>query len=204
MKVHDLPSTLSDRITVDAENGCWLWQGHCLPGGYGVCYFERKHHRVHRLTYQLLVGEIPEGYHIDHLCHVRECCNPSHLEPITPTENNRRSVVNPAPFKYSDDTSEAKRVANRDAYQRRVSTPGGRSSRNALKRVSAKKAFDALSPEALELRRAQIRTYGKTPEELKSKRELHAERMLNDSDYREAKRKSALDSYHRRKNLKNK
>lgn len=45
---------------------------------------------VHRVTYQLLVGPIPEGLELDHLCEVKACCNPEHLEPVTHAENLRR------------------------------------------------------------------------------------------------------------------
>lgn len=46
--------------------------------------------RAHRFSYELLVGSIPVGMEIDHLCHVRGCVNPSHLEPVTHDENMRR------------------------------------------------------------------------------------------------------------------
>ena len=67
---------------------CWLWTG-SKNNGYG--YFRAgKHVLVHRYAYELLKGEIPEGLHIDHLCRVRNCVNPDHLEPVTLAENNRR------------------------------------------------------------------------------------------------------------------
>lgn len=47
---------------------------------------------AHRYAYELLVGPIPEGLHIDHLCRVRLCVNPAHLEAVTCHENNRRST----------------------------------------------------------------------------------------------------------------
>ena len=45
---------------------------------------------VHRLSYEAFKGPIPEGMHIDHLCRVRNCYNPEHLEAVTQAENNRR------------------------------------------------------------------------------------------------------------------
>lgn len=76
-------------------NRCWLWQGKVFPTGYG--YVERSKslgvsHYAHRAMYELLVGPIPDGLHIDHLCGVRQCVNPAHLEPVTQAENNRRAA----------------------------------------------------------------------------------------------------------------
>ena len=62
-----------------------------LPGGYGTWTIDGHTFYVHRLAYELLVGPIPEGLHIDHLCNTRTCCNPLHLDPVTQAENNRRS-----------------------------------------------------------------------------------------------------------------
>lgn len=66
----------------DAETGCWLWQGH-LVTGYGA-YAGMG---AHRWSYIAEHGSIPNGLHLDHLCRVRSCVKPSHLEPVTPLEN---------------------------------------------------------------------------------------------------------------------
>lgn len=71
---------------------CWEWAGARDSNGYGVFNpSKQKTTRSHRFAYQLLVGEIPHGLEIDHLCRNRICCNPDHLEPVTPAENARRS-----------------------------------------------------------------------------------------------------------------
>lgn len=73
-----------------AEDGCWLWLGAVNHDGYGVISVNNKIERAHRLSYEQHIGQIPEGLQIDHLCRQRSCVNPSHLEPVTRAENNRR------------------------------------------------------------------------------------------------------------------
>lgn len=73
------------------EDGCWLWTGHVERSGYGRFTFCMRTVWAHRFAYETWVGPIPEGMHIDHLCNVRACINPEHLEPVTQAENNRRA-----------------------------------------------------------------------------------------------------------------
>jgi len=70
------------------ENGCWI--NHRKPREDG--YVSRNGSYQHRISYELLVGEIPHGKHIDHLCRNRACFNPEHLEPVEPAENLRRGL----------------------------------------------------------------------------------------------------------------
>lgn len=80
---------------VNKTDSCWLWTGFITRDGYGKYSIKADRgivtKRPHRMAYELLVGHIPEGLHIDHLCGVRHCVNPTHLEPVTQAENNRRS-----------------------------------------------------------------------------------------------------------------
>lgn len=79
------------RVERDPE-GCWLWTGIVHRNGYGQFSVAPKRLALaHRAMYELLVGEIPLGYQIDHLCRVTRCVNPAHLEAVTPQENLRRS-----------------------------------------------------------------------------------------------------------------
>lgn len=84
------PERLAERIVVDTATGCWNWTGavNWKRGGYGtVTLTGRKTTSAHRLTYELVVGEIPTGLDLDHLCRNRLCVNPKHLEPVTRREN---------------------------------------------------------------------------------------------------------------------
>lgn len=62
-------------------------------GGYGLKWFKGKTRLAHRVAYEQAHGPIPDGYHVDHLCHERACIEPTHLEAVTPTENRRRSAA---------------------------------------------------------------------------------------------------------------
>ena len=67
--------------------GCWRWKGYILKTGYGSFGSAP----AHRVSYELFVGPIQPGYHIDHLCRTRACVNPYHLESVTQRENTLRS-----------------------------------------------------------------------------------------------------------------
>lgn len=71
---------------------CLLWP-RAKSCGYGVAWHDGKVRLVHRFVYAALFGPIPDGYEIDHLCRVRACFNPLHLEAVTGAENRRRAVA---------------------------------------------------------------------------------------------------------------
>lgn len=83
---------------IDRESGapCWLWTGPLNDQGYGR-YFPNAESprpiRAHRAAYEFFVGPIPEGLELDHLCRVRHCVNPEHVEPVTHAENVRRGAA---------------------------------------------------------------------------------------------------------------
>jgi hypothetical protein len=75
------------------DGQCLLWTGTRIYSGYGMAYdsFTGKQILVHRLAWQTWVGPIPDGLELDHICRVRNCIEPAHLEPVTQRENKRRS-----------------------------------------------------------------------------------------------------------------
>lgn len=90
------PPTPTERFWakfVRLDSGCWQWTGAMTPQGYGHLRTGGRHVGAHRFAYELLVGPIPAGLHIDHLCMNPSCCNPAHLEPVTQEENNRRMMA---------------------------------------------------------------------------------------------------------------
>lgn len=66
---------------------CWLWTAGCSDTGYGTLWTGDGHVNVHSFAYALLVGPMPKGLQIDHLCRVRRCLHPWHLEAVTPRVN---------------------------------------------------------------------------------------------------------------------
>jgi HNH endonuclease len=80
------------RVDRRGPEECWPWLG-AVSHGYGVFPFsaEQSAARAHRVAYELLIGEIPDGLTIDHLCRNKLCQNPAHMEPVTGGENTRRA-----------------------------------------------------------------------------------------------------------------
>jgi len=80
------------RESVGRPDECWAWKGYVMSNGYPLGNQEP----AYRATWKLLVGPIPDGLELDHLCKNPLCVNPHHLEPVTQRENNRRSSSPPA------------------------------------------------------------------------------------------------------------
>ncbi len=92
-----LPRNVARRIEPDAS-GCWRWTGAKDSDGYGHARDPKgRTQQVHRLVYTVLVGPIPEGQTLDHLCFSRACCNPDHLRVTPHSVNCRRHFVPPPP-----------------------------------------------------------------------------------------------------------
>jgi len=131
--------TLQDRFwaKVDFTDTCWLWMGSKNGNGYGFIS-RRPLPRVsaHRFAYEMVKGPIPEGKEIDHLCRVRHCVKPSHLEAVDHKTNvyrgetlgayhgNKTHCINGHPFNAANTYYRRKggrdcRVCLREGQQRR-------------------------------------------------------------------------------------
>jgi hypothetical protein len=81
-----------ERAVPERWGPCWLWTvgaDRHRPGGHGYGIFGLDGEQVgaHRVAYDWLIGPIPDGHDLDHLCRVPPCCNPEHTEPVTHQEN---------------------------------------------------------------------------------------------------------------------
>ena len=92
-----LPLRFWNKCTLDPASGCWLWTGGMNGTGYGRVKLNKRMQYPHRVAYEAMVGAVPAGLQLDHLCRNRSCCNPAHLEAVTASENMKRarSVVKP-------------------------------------------------------------------------------------------------------------
>lgn len=85
--------TLDEQLWSRLEVGdCWEWAGARSPQGYGQLNRRGERWLAHRLVWTVLVGGIPEGMHMDHLCRNPPCCNPDHLEVVTQRQNKERGI----------------------------------------------------------------------------------------------------------------
>lgn len=80
-----------EKVDKDSAGGCWLWKA-ARRNGYGHFGISgRTTAYAHRLSYEWLIGPIPEGLQIDHLCRNKLCVNPEHLEAVTQEVNTQRA-----------------------------------------------------------------------------------------------------------------
>lgn len=86
---------------------CWIWTACITADGYGSFAPNRIARLAHRVAYELIVGAIPDGLTIDHLCRVRSCVNPGHLDVVTPGENYRRGLEARGLAQFALDAEEA-------------------------------------------------------------------------------------------------
>jgi len=112
-----------NRLIKVLDDGCWQWQGTQTTNGYGKWqrgpgYSERV---VHRIAYEHHKREkIPDGMQLDHLCRNRCCCNPDHMEIVTPSENTmrqdhweRRKTQCPKGHEYTEENTRVSKAGKR-------------------------------------------------------------------------------------------
>lgn len=98
-----LEERIWQKVAVGDWLDCWVWTASTSVSGYGEVHADGKTRKAHRVLYELMVGPIPDGMHLDHTCHTadrsclggndclhRRCVSPFHMDVVTPEENTRR------------------------------------------------------------------------------------------------------------------
>jgi hypothetical protein len=120
----ELRARIFRKVDVDLFSGCWLYCGRKVDG-YCQVRIGGKFFLVHRVVYELEGFLVLPGRELDHVCRVRHCCNPAHLEPVTHLENVRRGCLAEVMRRRSVLGNRRQRM-HRDFY-------GGRGSRGTVK-----------------------------------------------------------------------
>jgi hypothetical protein len=87
------PDDIESRIERIPFSGCWLWMGATVQKGYGQLQIGGKFKRAHRVVFEMLRGQIPEGLNLLHHCDVPCCVNPDHLYPGTQKQNTADAIA---------------------------------------------------------------------------------------------------------------
>jgi hypothetical protein len=87
---HTFENYIAAQVSDKVDTKCWIWNGTFTRKGYGRKGSGAKYKSMHQWQWEDKFGAVPEGLVLDHLCGVRICCNPDHLEAITNEENIRR------------------------------------------------------------------------------------------------------------------
>lgn len=85
-----IPQKDQDRFWAKVDKsfcGCWTWSGKIGKNGYASFRFRNKTTTAHRFSYQIFFGHVDTSKHVDHLCRVRHCVNPAHLDAVSVREN---------------------------------------------------------------------------------------------------------------------
>lgn len=135
------------KVSGGGHQECWTWTASLDRDGYGKFLTRGRFYTAHKYAYQALVTEVPPGLELDHLCHVRHCVNPWHLEPVTREVNNDRRR---SPGGWSSLSADVCRNGHiRDQANTYVSPSGDRTcrpcNRAAQRRMQARKASAAAS-----------------------------------------------------------
>lgn len=101
---------------VNKTDTCWLWTGRLDGGGYGRFSIDGIWNKAHRVSYQLFKGGIPDGLVVRHLCNVRACVNPDHLETGTQKDNVADMFRTNRPDR-TGDRSHARKISEADVRE---------------------------------------------------------------------------------------
>lgn len=124
-------------VLPEPNSGCWLWTGALGRDGYARINILGKSAQAHIWSYRHFVGEVLEGLELDHVCRVRCCVNPGHLESVTHFENMRRSPLHGMHRTYCAQGHEYTKENTYQSKQRHCRTCGQAASRRykAMKRA---------------------------------------------------------------------
>lgn len=79
------------KIKFNEKTTCWDWMASTDKDGYGQFWLNKKYHKAHRVSYELIKGVLTKGLTLDHLCKNKKCCNPEHLEQVSIQTNLKRA-----------------------------------------------------------------------------------------------------------------
>ena len=138
-----------DKVQCEPNSGCWIWVGNRNERGYGCMKVRGRQMKAHRVSWMAYRGKIPDGLQIDHLCRVRLCVNPDHMEVVTCKENIRRGntgkrlgvVYEVRPRLSAEETKERRREQSRDrmrVYMQKYRTDHPEQMRETRARYEAK------------------------------------------------------------------
>ena len=94
MKNTVIEEKILQNVLCDINTKCWKWTGYIEQGGYGAIVLNKKNRKVHRVSYEIFVGKLIKGMHVNHVCHNRACISPEHLEQVTHAKNGSREKAN--------------------------------------------------------------------------------------------------------------
>lgn len=122
-----------------APDDCWIWTRTMNTAGYGQVWNSDGTHQltVHRVAYEAYVGPIPDGLEVDHLCNVRLCVNPAHLEIVTHAENLRRGAERRRRLRENPGPAVARTPVQLSPKRQRTIANGRRLQRNYMRRQRA-------------------------------------------------------------------